>query len=129
MRVHNSQKLLGRRRELRKLPTMEEEILWNELRDSKLGVRFRRQHSIGGYIADFYCFRARLIVEIDGKSHEFQKEYDANRDKFFKELKYQTLRIKNSEINDNLENVLDKIKSTLSLRLGEGRDKVRGEVY
>ncbi len=120
MKVHNSKKLLERRKSLREFSTAEEEILWNELRNNKLGARFRRQHSIGGYILDFYCFRARLIIEIDGKSHDFQKEYDANRDKLFKELKYETLRIKNDEIRENLEKVIVEIKHTLSLRLGEG---------
>ncbi len=120
MKVHNSKKLLERRKSLREFSTAEEEILWNELRNNKLGARFRRQHSIGGYILDFYCFKVRLIIELDGRSHDFQKEYDANRDKFFKELKYETLRIKNSEIKVNLKNVIAKIKNTLSLRLGEG---------
>ncbi|KKW10108.1 MAG: hypothetical protein UY47_C0001G0056 [Parcubacteria group bacterium GW2011_GWB1_49_7] len=78
---------------------------------------------MGGYILDFYCFKARLIVEIDGKSHEFQKEYDSNRDKFFKNLGYQTLRIKNYEITKNLNKVIGIIKQTLSLRLGEGGRK------
>jgi len=117
MKVHNNRKFLERRREFRKFSTPEEEILWNELRDNKLGCRFRRQHGIGGYIADFYCFKARLIIEIDGKPHEFQKEYDTNRDKFFKDLKYQTLRVKNDEIHTDLQKVLQKIKQTFSLRL------------
>ncbi|MBI2087021.1 MAG: endonuclease domain-containing protein [Candidatus Zambryskibacteria bacterium] len=118
MKVHNSKKLLERRKELRKFSTPEEEILWNELRNNKLGCRFRRQHSIGGYILDFYCFKARLIIELDSKSHD--KQYDAIRDKYFKELGYQTARIKNQEIKNNLEKVIKHIKQTLSLRLGEG---------
>lgn len=118
MRVHNNRKFIERRRDLRKTSTPEEEILWNELRNNKLGYRFRRQHSIGGYILDFYCFKARLIVELDGNLHD--KEYDAVRDKYFKDLNYQTLRIKNSEIQKDLTSIVIKIKHTLSLRLGEG---------
>lgn len=105
---------------MRELSTPEEEILWKKLRNNKLGARFRRQHSIGGYILDFYCFKARLIIELDGKSHDFQKEYDADRDKFFKELKYETLRIKNADVQKDLNRVIKKVKCTLSLRLGEG---------
>jgi len=127
MKIHNSKNLLERRKELREFSTPEEEILWEELRNNKLGARFRRQHSIGGYILDFYCFKTRLIIELDSESHD--KEYDKNRDKYFSELKYQTLRIKNGEIRNELQRVLQKIKQTLSLRLGEGRDVVRGEVY
>ncbi len=120
MKVHNSKNLLDRRRELRKLPTQAEKILWNELRGNKLGVRFRREHSIDGYILDFYCFEARLILELDGPIHDFNKEYDEVRDKFFKDLGYQTLRIKNEEITENLDATTKAIEETLSLRLGEG---------
>src|SRR3989338_219227 len=101
--THNVQNLLDRRRGLRQKSTGAEQILWNELRNNKLGARFKRQHSIGGYILDFYCFQARLIVEIDGKSHDVNKLYDADRDKYFKELGYLTLRIKNDEIHSNLK--------------------------
>jgi leucyl-tRNA synthetase len=114
MRVHNSKNLLDRRRELRKSPTRAEEILWEELKDGKLGTRFRRQHSIGGYILDFYCFKARLIIELDGNLHD--KEYDAVRDKFFQDLGYKTLRFKNFEIENNLEDTLNKIKTILDAR-------------
>ena len=113
MKVHNSKKLLERRKSLRKRSTPEEEILWNELRNNKLGARFRRQHSIVGYILDFYCFKARLIIELDGSLHD--KEYDAIRDKYFKDLNYQTLRIKNSEMQKDLNNVITKIKQILLL--------------
>ena len=120
MKVHNTKNYLERRRELRKSSTPEEVIFWKELRNNKLGVKFKRQHSIGGYILDFYCFQARLIIEIDGKSHDTNKLYDADRDKYFKELGYVTLRIKNTEIQANLNDVKERIKKTLSLRLGEG---------
>ncbi len=126
MKVHNPKELLDRRKGLRKSSTPEEIILWHELRNNKLGARFRRQHGIGRYILDFYCFKARLIIELDGNLHD--KEYDEVRDEFFTQLGYQTLRIKNKRIIQNLNNVLEGIKHTLSLRLGEGRDKIRGEV-
>ena len=120
MQIHNNKRFIERRRELRQASISEEIKLWKELRNNKLGVKFKRQHSIGGYILDFYCFQARLIIEIDGKYHELQKEYDADRDKYFRELGYQTLRIKNDDIGKKLTDVISQIKKTLSLRLGEG---------
>src|SRR3989344_5599755 len=123
MKVHNTKNYLERRRELRKTSTPEEEILWKEIRNNKFGLRFRRQHSIGGYILDFYCFQARLIIEIDGKIHNVNREYDKNRDRYFTELGYTTLRIKNDEIHKNLTTILKEIKKTLSPGEGGG---VRG---
>lgn len=113
--VHNNEKLKDRRRDLRKRSTKEEEILWSEIRNNKLGYKFKRQHSIGGYILDFYCSERKLIIEIDGASHNTQgaKEYDENRDRYFSELGYTTIRFLNQEINNNLKEVLDKIKNYL----------------
>ena len=86
--THNNRTLSDRRKELRQNQTKAEEILWFELRNNKLGAKFKRQHSIGGYIADFYCQKHKLIIELDGEIHESKenKEYDEVRDKFFKEL-------------------------------------------
>ena len=112
--IHNLQQLMDRRRELRKRQTQAEKLLWNEIRNNKLGVKFRRQYSIGGYILDFYCPSKRLIIELDGNIHEFRKDYDKQRDQYFKELNYLVLRFKNSEIETNLSVVLARIKSTLS---------------
>ncbi len=93
--VHNNEKLKERRRELRHRSTKEEEILWSKIRNNKLGCKFKRQHSIGGYILDFYCPESRLIIEIDGASHNPKeaKGYDKNRDEYFKELSYKTIRL------------------------------------
>lgn len=56
-------------------------IMWEELRANKLGVRFRRQQVIQGFIVDFYCHKAALVVEVDGDIHDLQKEEDARREK------------------------------------------------
>lgn len=100
-----------RRRELRKNSTKAEELMWFELRNNKLGPKFKRQHSIGGYIADFYCQKHRLIVELDGEIHNKleNQEYDKVRDNYLTNLGFKVLRIKNSEIEGNIENVLEKI--------------------
>lgn len=112
MEVHNTQKLKERRRELRKRATLQENSLWEQLRNNKLGVKFKRQHSIGGYILDFYCAEKKIIIELDGEVHatEEAKEYDEVRDKFFRELGYKTIRFWNSEIESAMGNVLQNIK-------------------
>jgi len=73
---------LKRARALRQKMTLPEVVLWEELRRAKLkGLQFRRQHPIGPYILDFYCSNARLAIEIDGASHdhERQAEHDERR--------------------------------------------------
>ena len=114
--THNIHSLRERRRELRKNQTETEDKLWFELRNSKLGVKFKRQNSIGGYIADFYCQKYKLIVELDGEIHNKKEnqEYDAIRDKYFKELDYRVLRFQNNEVETDLEKVLEKIESYFS---------------
>jgi very-short-patch-repair endonuclease len=72
---------LQRSRELRHEMTHAEKILWEELWGNKLGIYFRRQQVIAGFIVDFYCHKAALVIEVDGKIHDGQKEKDAERDK------------------------------------------------
>jgi very-short-patch-repair endonuclease len=112
MKIHNIQKLLDRRKELRKRQTKQEEKLWWYLKDKRLGFKFRRQHSVGGYILDFYCKEKRLIIEIDGGIHQTKEnsEYDKIRDKFFTELDYKVLRFRNGEVEENIKRVIEKIK-------------------
>jgi len=114
--LHNNEKLKDRRRELRKRSTKTEEILWSKIRNNKLRCKFKRQHSIGGYILDFYCSEHKLIIEIDGATHNTQeaREYDKIRDEYFSELGYRTIRFLNSEIQNKLEEVLIKIKDYLT---------------
>jgi len=113
--IHTIQRLIDRRKELRKHSTIQENILWQELRNSKLGFKFKRQHSIGGYIADFYCAKFRLVIEIDGLSHgvEDQKEYDHVRDSYLTELNHKVLRFRNDEIDNNLIVGIKKIRKIL----------------
>lgn len=108
--VHNVKSLVNRRRELRKNSTETEDLLWQKLRGKKLGYKFRRQYSIGGYILDFYCAEKRLIIEVDGLIHEQQREYDDIRDRYFSELDYRVLRFKNSELKEDISKVMLKIK-------------------
>jgi very-short-patch-repair endonuclease len=115
-KVYNILKLKERRSKLRENQTPQEIILWSKLRREQLGFKFRRQHSVGGYIADFYCPAKKLIIEIDGSQHfeKNAKEYDKNRTKFFEGLDIKVLRFDNSEINTNIEGVILKIITELS---------------
>ena len=114
--INNVTALLNRRRELRNNATPQEVLLWSRLKNSQLDYKFRRQHSIGGYIVDFYCPAKRLVIEIDGPSH-FTKEsieYDIVRSKYFEGLGIKVLRFKNSEVSTATEEVVKNIKSKLT---------------
>lgn len=112
VKLHNLQILTERRKELRKNQTPQEIKLWWYLRDERMGIKFRRQHSVGGYILDFYCPKKKLIIELDGGVHKQKEneEYDRVRDKFFQELGYLILRFTNTQIEQNINEVLRTIK-------------------
>lgn len=106
--------LLQRARELRKQQTPAENILWECLRNRQLlGAKFRRQHNIGQFIADFYCHEARLIVEADGGIHETRQESDQIRDEWVRDNGFTVLRFKNEEILNATEQVLNTIAEAL----------------
>ncbi|MBR4729177.1 MAG: endonuclease domain-containing protein [Prevotella sp.] len=93
--------------------TESETVLWNALRNMKAGVRFRRQHPIGDYIADFICLPAKLVIEVDGGYHQEpqQQELDQQRTEFLVNKGYQVIRIKNEEISNDLNEVVMRIKA------------------
>lgn len=88
-----------------------ERKLWARLRGKRLcGFRFRRQHTIGRYIADFACIEARIVIELDGDQHAFDEgARDAKRDAFIKSEDWRVLRFWNNEVYGNIEGVLDAI--------------------
>ena len=99
---------------LRMRETKSEKILWDKLKNNQLdGLKFRRQHPISLYIADFYCHKFKLIIELDGKYHEEkeQKIKDQERDEVLKLNGLNILRFKNEEVEKNIDNVLIKIKN------------------
>jgi very-short-patch-repair endonuclease len=99
-----------RAKELRREMTEEEKILWKHLRANRLnGLHFRRQQIIDGFIVDFYCHTAGVVVEVDGEIHEQQVEYDAERDKILSARGLLMLRFKNQEIRQELAKVLAQI--------------------
>jgi very-short-patch-repair endonuclease len=107
---------LERARELRREMTPAETILWQELRGNKLGVHFRRQQIIAGFIVDIYCHQADLVIELDGSVHEGdeQKESDAERDQVLSQMGLQVIRFRNEDVAKNLPGVLRKIRETVS---------------
>jgi leucyl-tRNA synthetase len=100
--------------EMRKQPTEAEELLWRRLRNSALGVKFRRQHAISTFIADFVCIPAKLVVEVDGPIHDQQKRADEERTKALKAEGFRVLRFKNDEVLANINTVLQKIEDSVS---------------
>ncbi len=111
-KVHNLINRKQIRRKLRNSATPQEVILWSRLKNKGLGYKFRRQHSIGKYIVDFYCPEKRLVIEIDGSQH-INSEYDAKRDQYLKDLGFKVLRFWDNDVNNNLEGVLLKIIDNL----------------
>jgi len=99
---------------LRKEQTDVEKIVWKLLRSSKcLGLKFRRQHVIEGFIADFYCHEYKLVIELDGKVHEKQKDYDEIRDYIIESKGVTIIRINNRDIKEDECIVLRKIKKSI----------------
>jgi very-short-patch-repair endonuclease len=116
MRVHNKKSLLKFRRNLRIRDTPAENIFWQHVRSGKLnGLKFKRQHSIGNYIVDFYCASEMLIIELDGSIHNSkeQKEKDQLRDENLREINFKILRFKNQEILTAIDHVKQRIINNL----------------
>ncbi|MEQ9553343.1 endonuclease domain-containing protein [Coleofasciculus sp. G3-WIS-01] len=99
-------------KELRRQMTQEETILWQKLRANRLnGLHFRRQQIIDGFIADFYCHAARLVIEVDGEIHQQQTEYDSERDRILSARGLRLLRVRNEDVRQNLDRVLARISA------------------
>ena len=104
------------RKELRGNLTPAEAALWKLLKGKQMeGKKFRRQHSIENYIADFYCPEAGLIIELDGQGHNSyaQADYDNERDAYLNNLGLTVLRFENKLVFDHPEYVLEEIKKHL----------------
>ena len=100
-------------KELRRNMTDAEMVLWGYLKAGISGLKFRRQHPIGIYIADFYCHKLRLIIEVDGNIHDKKeiKEYDLNRENDLKNWDYIILRFSNQKVLKETQAVLVEINS------------------
>jgi very-short-patch-repair endonuclease len=109
-------------RELRKKSTLSEKLMWAEVRNRKFhGKKFFRQHPLffsymnknTFLVADFYCSEASLVVEIDGKSHDYQKEYDALRTYIINDMGINVVRFKNKEVEKDLPSVLKRLEDII----------------
>ena len=106
--------LIEKAKEMRANPTDAEAFLWAQLKGKKLGSKFRQQHLIDDFIVDFVCLTKQLIIEVDGKIHDLQKEKDEARTAVLENLGYKVIRFSNEEVIMNIEEVLVKIKTELS---------------
>ena len=101
-------------RELRRGMTRAERILWRALKANRYeALHFRRQQVISGFIVDFYCHAASLILEVDGPIHDRQREADAYRDAVFLAQGLRILRVSNDEVLTDLDGVLDSVWSAI----------------
>ena len=112
-------------RENRKSPTQAETFLWQHLRlQREKGFIFRRQHAVGPYIVDFYCAKARLVIEVDGPIHLDHVEEDAVRTAFLASMGLRVLRLTNEQVLSDSQQTFNQINSALdaspSLQGGEG---------
>jgi len=104
-------------RQLRTSQTEAEKILWSRLCRNQLGVRFRRQHPLLTYVADFYCHKKKLIVELDGSIHDEpqQKFEDGIRTDTLIPYQIRIIRFKNEEVFGEIDRVVEVIKKSLEL--------------
>ena len=108
--------IFGNAKALRQSMTSAEELLWKHLRNRQLkGLKFRRQHPVDIFIADFYCHEKKIIIELDGGIHDLteQHEYDDGRTFVLEEKGFKIMRFKNEKIENDLEKVLNRILSYL----------------
>jgi very-short-patch-repair endonuclease len=111
-----SPKIFSNAKDLRERATKAEEIMWFELRNNKLeGYKFRRQHPLHIYIADFYCHKLKLVIEIDGGYHQTceQKELDIERTNVIEFQGLKVIRFTNEEVVSNVSSVITKIKKRI----------------
>lgn len=102
---------------LREIMTPAENFLWQRLKRNQFnGFKFRRQHPVKNFIADFYCHTAKLVIEVDGEIHhsDINKEHDEGRTYEIEKFGIKVIRFKNEEIKTNIEKVIETIKSFLS---------------
>ena len=110
--AYTKPELIKRARELRSDCPAPEKIMWSILRNRQMnGCKFRRQHPIPPYVADFFCDELKLIIELDGDQHGTDEGLakDARRSKFLENIGYKVMRFSNHEMRENLEGVLEKI--------------------
>lgn len=126
-RFSNKACFIERRRRLRRESTEAERELWYKLRNKQmLGYKFRRQYNMGYCIVDFYCHELKLIIEIDGYSHQNEDSYnhDLKRQKFLENSGYKVIRFTDEQILKDLDNVINTIMYKITM-LSRTKDSTR----
>src|SRR5688572_1792302 len=102
-----ARKIRDRARAMRKDMSGPEVLLWSQLKAKGLdGIKFRRQSPVGPFITDFLCDEHRLVIELDGESHDRTADYDARRTRFLKSKGYRVVRYNHDEVLKDLDSVL-----------------------
>jgi very-short-patch-repair endonuclease len=116
MKIHYNPKLKKLARELRKNSTLAEVLLWQRLRNKQFhSLDFHRQKPIDEYIVDFFCPKLKLIVEIDGDSHDFKQSEDAKRQARLEDFGLTVIRFLDSEVKTNLDGILRDLENKFNL--------------
>ncbi|OGH68888.1 MAG: hypothetical protein A2754_00745 [Candidatus Magasanikbacteria bacterium RIFCSPHIGHO2_01_FULL_47_8] len=104
----------SRAKDLRNNATLSEVLLWEKLKSKQLlGYQFNRQKRIGNYIVDFYCYKLRLIIEVDGFSHNFKVDYDRKRHSDLEALGLNVVHIEDVQVKKDIDNVVQVIFDTI----------------
>jgi very-short-patch-repair endonuclease len=107
-------------RDQRRDPTPPEKAIWDRLRAGRLGGwKFRRQHALGPYSADFYCHEAALVVEVDGMAHFLRGERDDARDRWMSERGIRTVRLSAKQVMRDIESAVHLVERALAARTEE----------
>jgi very-short-patch-repair endonuclease len=113
-------------RQLRRRLSLPEMLLWRLLRLSRREIRFRKQHAIGPYVADFYCPAAKMVIEIDGATHNERRDVDERRDAYMNSLGIHVVRIPAAEVLADPETVADGIYRLCESLAGPSTTQPRG---
>lgn len=121
--INSSDKLLYKQlipvaRELRKNPTDAEKLLWDRLKNTQLGIKFRRQHIINKFIVDFCTIRSAIIIELDGRIHDFRNFADSERTTILENKGYKIIRFKNAEVLYDIDYVVKQINTFIKMAPG-----------
>ncbi|MFL9840339.1 DUF559 domain-containing protein [Sphingomonas sp. ST-64] len=113
-----------RAKTLRKTMSLPEVLLWVALKKRPAGFKFRKQHPSGPYVADFYCHQARMIVEVDGATHDFgdQPQRDERRDAWFVERGLDVMRIPARELLNDCDAVVRGVVARATERCAPGEE-------
>jgi very-short-patch-repair endonuclease len=110
-KLYNNREQTKLRTSLRQSMPKGERLLWSKLRAGQTGYKFKRQYGIGKYIVDFYAPLLKLIIEVDGRTHDYddQVAYDKERQKYLESLSIKIKRFNSKEIFDNIDSVVEQI--------------------